>query len=359
MGADGWKTTFPQSPWPSDLPGFAPFALYITGPIINYSDRVAPTTGSVTEQTLNWGGPVDARVLFGGTIGDNVGVVGALEGFSAGSTTVNMRAVWSFAPGVNLSFGNSGFSAWGGVSSPISVFTSVFPAIGVGTEFNYAVGKDGGLNVIAGLSDITNAPNTSTTSYSLSGAEPSESIKATTTKNLTNANKLNDIRYLRVKYKFFGAGLLSGANGTYGNQNVGLDNCFAIGVSVLGARPNMLSYGGSKETMVYGADIAGNYGDYTCGVACSKDKDLKLTNYAVDAGYYLYPWLLTRVRYANLGVTGVALNNPTVTPSVTAWLRANVFLAASYKIFTKNIVPGSTTGSNNPNTFTMTSGFAF
>ena len=23
MGADGWKKTFPESPWPSDIPGFA------------------------------------------------------------------------------------------------------------------------------------------------------------------------------------------------------------------------------------------------------------------------------------------------------------------------------------------------
>jgi len=359
IGADGWKKTFPQSPWPSDLPGFAPFSLWVTGPIINYSDKVVPTTGARTEQTLNWGGPADARILYGGTIGDNIGVVGGIEGISSGVTTVNLRAVWSFAPGVNLSFGNSGFSAWGGVGSPMSVFTSVFPSIGVGSEFNYAVGKEGGLNIIAGLSDATNAPNvTNATTYSLAGTEP-ETLKSTTTKNLTNANKLNDIRYLRVKYKLFGAGLLSGANGTYGNEYVGLDNCLAIGASVLGARPNMLTYGGSKETMVYGADLTGNYGSFTGGVACSKDKDLKLNNYAVDAGYYVYPWLLTRVRYANLGATGVDMNNPNVTPSVTAWLRANASLAASYKFFTKNIVPGSTTGTNNANTFTLTGAIAF
>ena len=302
MGADGWKKTFPESPWPSDIPGFAPFSLWITGPIINYSDKVVPTTGARTEQTLNWGGPADARILYGGTIGDNIGVVGGIEGISSGVTTVNLRAVWSFAPGVNLSFGNSGFSAWGGVGSPISVFTSVFPGIGVGSEFNYAVGKEGGLNIIAGLSDATNAPNANgattytVTSTIVNGSETKDVVSATTPKNLTNANKLNDIRYLRVKYKLFGAGLLSGANGTYGNEYVGLDNSLAIGASVLGARPNMLTYGGAKETVVYGADIAGNYGSFTCGVACSKDKDLKLNNYAVDAGYYVYPWLLTRVR---------------------------------------------------------------
>ena len=358
MGAAGWKETFPNSPWPSDIPGFAPFALYLNGTMFNYSDKVADKTGALkTPQTLNWAaGTTDARILFGGTVSETIGIVGAIESIATGSTTTNLRAVWSFSPGVNLSYGSSGFSAFRGLSSPISAYTNVFPAQGVGPEFNYAVGKEGGLNIIAGVSDITDAPNGTTTS--ISGAEASETLK--TTKNLSAANKLDDFRYLRVKYKLFGAGLLSGAGGTYGNEYVGLDNSLAIGGSLVSARDNMLSTGGGNETLIYGADIAGNYGNFTAGVAYSRDRDLKLDNYVVDAGYYIYPWLLPRVTYKYLGLTG-GLDNPTVAASVTAYLRANVFIKAAYTAFTHNLAPAtaSTTGVNNPNTFALSAGLAF
>ncbi len=358
MGAAGWKETFPNSPWTSDIPGFAPFALYLSGTMFNYSDKVADKTGALkTPQTLNWAaGTTDARILFGGTVSETIGIVGAIESIATGSTTTNLRAVWSFSPGVNLSYGSNGFSAFRGLGSPISAYTNVFPAQGVGPEFNYAVGKEGGLNIIAGVSDITDAPNGTTTS--ISGAEASETLK--TTKNLSAANKLDDFRYLRVKYKLFGAGLLSGAGGTYGNEYVGLDNSLAIGGSLVSARDNMLSTGGGNETLIYGADIAGNYGNFTAGVAYSRDRDLKLDNYVVDAGYYIYPWLLPRVTYKYLGLTG-GLDNPTVAASVTAYLRANVFIKAAYTAFTHNLAPAtaSTTGVNNANTFALSAGLAF
>ena len=338
MGGEGWKKIFPESPWPTDIPGFAPFSLYVTGPLVNYADQVKTSTGKVTtQQTFYQGGPIDARILFGGTIGENIGVVGAFEGFAANSVRTNLRATWSFAPGVNIGFGN-GFSAWTGAASPISVYTSVFPTSGTSTELNYVTGKEGGFNLIAGVASAT-----------------------TSTATIPNidSNKIDDTRYVRAKYKLFGAGLLSGAGGVYGNDYIGLDNSLAIGAGFVSAGNGVLSSNYKGETFVYGADIAGNYGNLTAGVAYTKDSDLKLNNYAVDAGYYVYPWLLTRVRYANLGVAGVDQNNPTVTPSVTAWLRANVSLAASYKLFTKSTLPTSTTGENNRNTFTLTSGFVF
>ena len=338
MGGEGWKKIFPESPWPTDIPGFAPFSLYVTGPLVNYADQVKTSTGKVTtQQTFYQGGPIDARILFGGTIGENIGVVGAFEGFAANSVRTNLRATWSFAPGVNIGFGN-GFSAWTGAASPISVYTSVFPTSGTSTELNYVTGKEGGFNLIAGIASATTATATIPT---------------------IDSNKIDDTRYVRAKYKLFGAGLLSGAGGVYGNEYVGLDNSLAIGAGFVSAGNGVLASNYKGETFVYGADIAGNYGNFTAGVAYTKDSDLKLNNYAVDAGYYVYPWLLTRVRYANLGVAGVDQNNPTVTPSVTAWLRANVSLAASYKLFTKSELPTSTTGENNKNTFTLTGAFAF
>jgi len=366
IGSNGWKQTFPDSPWPSDIPGFAPFALYITGPLVNYADQVKTSIATKSSQagtektpeTFYQGGPIDARILFGGTVGENLGVVGAIEGFSNKSTTTNLRVTWSFSPGVNLGFGN-GFSAFTGLSTPNSVYTNVFPASGTSTELNYvAGGKEGGLNFIAGIASAT----TSTSPIP----------------NVTS-DRFDDTRYIRLKYKLFGAGLLSGAGGTYGNEFVGLDNSLAIGAGLVSARQGILlsnfdpipgplpAIASTTETLVYGVDIAGNYGNFTGGVAYSKDRDLGLNNYAVDAGYYVYPWLLPRVTFKNLGVTG-ALNNPTIALSLTAWLRANVSLAASYTANTHNVAPYITTangttlntdGRNNANTFKLTAGLVF
>ena len=354
LGADGWKKTFPETPWPSDIPGFAPFAVAISGPIINYADQSKYTTGAVkSAQSLNQGGPINAQVLYGGTIGDNIGIVGLVAGLVQGAPTTQIRTTWAFAPGVNLGFGN-GFSAFAGLSTPISVYSRVFPGSGTSTEFNYTVGKEGGFNLIAGVASA---------GTSLSAEEGVTSAN-------TTSNKLDDTRYVRVKYKLFGAGLLSGAGGTYGNEYVGLDNSLALGASLVSLREKLgqstttglaSNYinGTVNETLVYGADIAGNYGSFTGGVAYSRDQDFKLNNYAVDAGYYVYPWLLARVIYADLGVAG-GLRNPTWTPSLTAWLRANVSLAASYKAFEKNLAPiASGTQYNNANTFTLTGSLAF
>ena len=354
MGANGWKQTFPETPWPSDIPGFAPFALAISGPIVNYADQSKYTTGLVkSPQTLNQGGPINPQILFGGTIGENIGVVGLVGGLVQGAPTTQIRTTWAFSPGVNLGFGN-GFSAFSGLVTPISVYSSVFPASGTSTEFNYTVGKEGGFNLIAGVASAGTSLSTE---------------EGVTTAN-TPSNRLDDTRYVRVKYKLFGAGLLSGAGGTYGNEFVGLDNSLALGASLVSLREKLgqstttglaSNYikGTVNETLVYGADIAGNYGSFTGGVAYSRDQDFKLNNYAVDAGYYVYPWLLARVKYTDLGVVD-GLRNPFWTPSVTAWLRANVSLAASYKAFSKNLVPiASGTDYNNANTFTLTGSLAF
>ena len=352
MGSDGWKKTFPQSPWPSDIPGFAPFALYITGPLVNYSDKVENVVASKkTAQTLNWGGPVDARILFGATVGENIGVVGALEKISSGSTTTNLRVTYSFAPGINLGIGN-GFSAFSGTASPTSPYTGIYSTAGTGVELNYIPGKEGRFQVIGGLASQGTATALSSSQIKVSGAGDTDTV--TNGAANTNANKLTDVSYLRMKYKFGGAGLLSGAGGTYGNEFVGLDNSFAIGVNAVGTRAAL-----SSETLTYGADISGNLGSFTAGAAWSRGRELGLNNYAIDAGYYLYPWLMARVKYANLGVVGIAQNKPTITPSLTAWLRANASLAASYKFNSKNLDPAKTDGTTLPNTFTLTAALAF
>ncbi len=332
MGADGWKKTFPSSPWPTDIPGFAPLALWVRGNVVNYSEAVKNPAGTVvTPETLNYGtGPLGtATLFFGGTMGDNFSAFGQYN-LSAATTAPTGHVIWAFAPGVNLSLGN-GFTDFA-FGSAISTYTGVFPSttLSNGAEFTYAAGeKTGGVKIFAGLAQAGTA----------------------------NTNKIDDIKYVRVKYKIGGAGLLSGAGGVYGNEYVGLDNHLAIGATLVSAQKKVLTttsavnYAG--ETLVYGADLTGNVGNFTGGVAVSKDQDLDLTNLRVDAGYFVYPWMKAAVVYTSLRDG----ENPTLATSLTSYLRANLSLAATYTYRTKErLTPTSNT---QPDTFNVQASWSF
>ena len=332
------KNTFPDSPWPSDLPGFAPIAIYVNGPLVNYQDKVQKANGQqVTPNLLNWGGGAfDARILYGGTVGENIGFFGLIQNISTGTPTSTFRGVWSFSPGVNLGIGNgqSFFSS----GEDLSTYTRVFPTAGTGAEFTYIAGeKSGGVNIYAGVA---------------SRKTVTADLASTTT-----TTALDDVRYFRAEYKIGGAGVLSGAGGTLGNGYLGMDNHLGIGVGIVNSKPGWSSY--ANEPTVYGVDASGNYGSFTGGMAYSKGKELKLSNYAVDAGYFVYPWLKAAVAYTNLGVVGVDKNNPSYTTTVTAWPKANFFIGAAYKRYAKTTDPTNTDGRNNANTFQLTTGLGF
>lgn len=337
LGAESFENIFPDAPYPSDLPGFAPLAVYVTGNMMQYKETALNANGkSTTQQTLNWAGPFDGRILYGGTIGKNIGFFGAFEGFKNGnSTTSGARLTWNFAPGILLSFGNQ-FSF---VSN--TGITSILPGLNnPGFELNIVQGAEGGFQIVGGL-------------------QSANSTQSGT--SVPNTSKLDDIRYLRAKYKLFGAGLLSGAGGVYGNDYNGLDNQVSIGASLVNSRKvngtGLLTVGpGAGESTVYGLDLSGNYGNFTGIVSLSRDNDLKLTNFYANAGYYVYPWLFANVIYTNTGIGGRTYNNPTVAPAVTAFLRPNVFVKGTYTAFTK---AKASSGAENADTFNLSAGLAF
>ncbi|TLU87531.1 MAG: hypothetical protein FDX21_01470 [Chlorobium sp.] len=346
LGADGWKKTFPASPWPSDIPGFAPFSVYLTGPLINYSGSVHRANGTLaTPQTLNWAGPFDARILTGGTIGENIGFFGGFESFATNGTTPksNFRATWSFAPGVMLGVGNA-FSFMGSGEDESSA-TAILPSTGgTGLEFSYAAGeKSGGLRVYAGT--VSNGTNSAA---------------------ITVSQHLDDIRYGRVEYKIGGAGVLSGAGGTYGNEYVGLDNAVEIGASVVNFKPGIYTntYGYDNNKTVYGFDVSANHGSFSGGAEWSRGVDSHLNNYGLDAAYFVYPWLQGKVAYRHIKDQlpgGVDRTNPSYALTLTAWTRANVFIAGAYTFFDKGdtSVAGMASGLNKPDTFKLNVGIGF
>jgi hypothetical protein len=336
LGSDGWKKTFPESPWPGDIPGYAPIAIWVRGPLVTQASEIKNTAGAVTtKSTLNYGtgGLGAASLFFGGTMGNNLSAFGQYNLTNVSATTntaLSGHVTWSFIPGVNLSFGN-GFSDWT-FGNMIQTYSSVFPTPGTGTEFTFVRGNNGGIKITGGLAEGGTTAGT---------------------------NKLDDIRYVRAKYKFGGAGLLSGAGGTYGNEYVGNDNHFALGVEYVSARNNTLATGGNfvGDTGYYGGDVSGSLGNATLGAAYSRMKDLKYNNYGVDANYFLYPWLKATVAYRNLRSGDSTLNDPTIAAGFTAHLRANAYITATYTDHTKNRI--TPTSSTTQNTFVVTGGFAF
>ncbi|TLU82212.1 MAG: hypothetical protein FDX30_12135 [Chlorobium sp.] len=363
MGSDGWKKSFPSSPWPTDIPGFAPVAIFVTGPLFNYADEIKYKSGAKngqvkTGQVADWAGPFDARILYGGTIGSNIGFFGSFEGFAAGNNNkvsannivARFRGTWTFTPGLMLSVGNQ-FSFMSSGEDEATWSAILPPSNGAGVELAYATGeKSGGFRFYAGA--VSNGTD--------------QALNSSTT------NGLDDIKYARAEFKIGGAGVLSGAGGTYGNEYIGLDNSLEIGASVVNALPGIFSsssYGYKNNRTVYGVDIAGNYGSFTGGAAWSRGVDNDLNNYQVDAGYFVYPWLKAAVTYKSVetwGSDGVHagnsnITNPTYTFTVTAWPRANVSFAAAYVLFEKGNNPVADANGifNNANTFKFTTALAF
>lgn len=336
LGSDGWKKTFPESPWPAEIPGYVPLSIWFRGQFINYSEEVKNPAGAVvTKETLNYGsgGLGAASLFFGGTMGDNLSAFGQYN-LNNTSTAPTGHVVWSFRPGINLSFGNA-FSDFN-FGNAIQSYSSTFPVVGTSTEFTYVTGQVGGLKLTGGLAQ----------------------------QGTTFSNKLDDIIYVRAKYKFCGAGLLSGAGGTYGNEFVGLDNHIAVGATYMSAQKGVLTGAYLGETSIYGADITGNIGNFTCGAAVSHDDDLGHNNYRVDAGYFLYPWMKATLVYANARSGDKAVNAPTIAAGLTAHLRANALISATYTYNTRDHLTRTatnTTASLNtlPDTFALAAQFAF
>ncbi len=334
LGSDGWKKTFPQSPWPVDIPGYVPLAVWVRGPLVTYTEGTTTSAGAqATKSNLNYGtGALGSTTLFfGGTMGDNLSAF-AQYNLAATTTAPSGHVVWSFAPGVNLSFGN-GFSDWT-FGNAIQIYNALYPTPGTGVEFSYIKGNSGGFKLTGGLAE------------------------AGTTAGI---NKLDDIRYVRAKYKLGGAGLLGGAGGTYGNEYVGLDNHFAIAAEYVSARnqAQVTATTFTGATDFYGADVSGSIGNFYAGAAYSKSSGdgLKFDNSRIQGGYFVFPWMQTTVTYSNLRGGDETSNDPTVIFAVNTHLRANAYITTQYTLHTKNrITPSSNTTAD---TFVVTAGFAF
>jgi hypothetical protein len=369
IGNDSWNKKFPNAPITGSFPQFDPLSVVLTGNLVNYKESTHNvTTGAIKagkEFTIN--APNTASLFIGATVGDNLTIFGELAGFGGAAVeedqdattsqsvdspvTSNVRAVWQFSPGFNLALGNS-FSAvnWNGTGvGGVANVSSVLPAPVTYAELNFTRGETGGYSIVAGTS---------------MGANYRTPIVAT-------KNAIDDILYLRGKVKLFGAGLLSGANGTFGNSYNGLDNQLTIGAGLSYAKRNNYSassptaspkgFSGNYigETLVYGADVQYVCSDLLLGVAASKDRDLGLTNFRAEAGYFVYPWLFAKIGYADIANAAnyasaskrADTHQPTIPVTVAAWITPSVSLAGTYTAFQKSYVKN--TNVTNQDTFAL------
>jgi hypothetical protein len=346
IGTDEWKKQGLFTPVSASFPQFDPLSVVLTGNIISYKTNTTKNGVEVKKEELNYNAPSTAALFYGATIGEHLSVFGEIGSFgTSAAASNNVRAVYTFSPGINLALGNN-FSnvSWNGVSvGGVVNVSGVLPAPGTYAELNFTRGETGGYSIVAGTSMGAKA----------AAIVPTE-------------NKIDDILYLRGKVKLFGAGLLSGTGGEFGNSYNGLDNQVTLGAGLSYAKnatntatvPVGFTGGYAGETLVYGADIQGVYKDFQVGVAASRDRDLKLNNFKAEAGYFVYPWLFAKVAYSDLAnsanqVAGKFsdIHQPSVAPAIAAWIAPNVSLTGTYTFFTKDKV--ANTNTTNQNTFAL------
>ncbi len=359
-GTPEWKKTI-DAPFLGSLPQFDPLSLMVSGTIVNYKEGTKNALGATTEeQSLYQGGINAVSLWFGASVGDNLTIVGGLDGFGkADALGARVRAVWQFSPGFNLALGNafsnSSFaqSFQGGVRN----LSSVLPTPVTYAELNFTKGEQGGYSLVAGLSTNATAVNTSPAGPSnLDAPNP--------------GNTFDDIRYLRGKIKLFGTGLLSGAGGEFGNSFNGMDNSVSIGAGVVSMKSALAAKGGLEtgsfkgETLVYGADIQAYYNNFQLNVAASKDSDLKLNNVIVDAGWFVYPWLFAKLAYSDIrsaSAPAAYREQPTIVPSLTAYLAPNIMVVGNYTAYLKewNWDKAKSATATNANTMTLNAYIGF
>ena len=377
IGTADWDSKFPNAPISSSYPQFDPLSVVVTGNLINYKEATHKvSTGAPKaskEFTINAANT--ASLFIGATVGDNLTVFGELAGFGGAAleedtdngaisssnvdspVTATLRAVWQFSPGFNFSIGNA-FSAvgWNGTGAGgVANISSVLPGPATYAELNFTRGETGGYSIVAGTSMAANYR----------------------TPIVAADNHIDDILYLRGKVKLIGAGLLSGANGELGNAYNGLDNQLTVGAGLsyankinsykntgsLNAGASTVGFTGNYagERLVYGGDVQGAYQNFLAGAAYSRDRDLKLDNYRVEAGYFIYPWLFAKVGYVDIAKAnnqiatkkGADVHQPQIIPSISAWITPSVSLTGTYTIFTKSSDVNSTGSFTNQNTFAL------
>jgi hypothetical protein len=324
LGSEAQKKAFPDAFYPSDIPNMPSLGFLATTQL----DLQKGSNGKFSD----WAFGQELGIFFAGTVTDNISYFGDFGvNTEEGATLGRLVLIWAFAPGLNFAVGDVGFpelftliSAAPNADGGISYATSLpNPNKGVEIRFTGDTGETGGYAIVAGIGR----------------------------NNTEEAGSLTDSRFIRASYKLFGAGLLSGSGGTYGNQSIGMDNSVTFGVNFFssddGATVGDENIHGLTKT-AFSGDIMANYGSFRAIAQVARFNEVfevdslgvrsnfgKRTQLSLEGDYWVYPWLFGVLRYEHVkdDLNGEITK---VIPGVAAMLRVNAKLGFEYIAYTKN-----------------------
>jgi hypothetical protein len=322
MGAEGYKKVFPEAIWPSNIPHLPPFSLLVAG-------EVDVDAGGTKDSRTSFLFPEELSILSAGTFGEDFSFFAELEFEEEEDET------------------DTTFSAW-------LMWEDLFSGALGENHLNIKAGT-------VGMQDIALPNNRGHNRITAENylyqqkldlrSEPGFEVNGFGKHwryflGIVDADSENSEKdfYGGLAFKIGGLGF-DGSGGA--SEEGGLttspsgywrDDSVRFGVF---AYRTYLGDSGNDEFDRLGGDIRLNYkdlslaGGYIFGDDDSDDTDKDL--WLVEAEYWLYPWLVTYVRYEGLSVDGADNEDQArLIPGVVLLLRANIKVTVEGRYYYKN-----------------------
>jgi len=337
LGSDAYKKQFPNAIWPSDIPNM---------PSLGFLARLNATSSKVNNSGKLRGSDLgeELDVFFAGTITEQISYIGDFGMTNSESPTLGrLQLLWTFKPGVSMALGTVGFpeqfdmismSAGGDRNG----YAAQLPSPNKGAELRLT-GNSGsvGYSLLAGFGRNPQSDGTN--------EQPADGV-------LEHGGTFIDSKFARASVKFGGAGLLSGAGGSFGNQAIGLDNSVTLGLNIFhsekgGNVNNNDEYISGLTKTAWGGDVRANYGNMRLVAQYARFNEVidpvtkidygKRTGVSLEGDYWFYPWLFAAVRYENMKDDKNGKYTKVI-PGIGALLRPNCKIGLEYVDVTKSTI---------------------
>jgi hypothetical protein len=362
LGAPAWERVFPESLWPSDIPGSSVASFWLSSQFkVNRSAKVTNEFDGLNELYLLGAGTLgrslsffaELEIIDGGTVPTSFGAALPRAFFQYNHPSRKFNVTYGlFEPRAVLTptrlrlmrvsdylsnrygnpvTGNSfslspnqrGFEVWGNVEGP---------------------GNKGGLEWFAGVVNGRDAGTPAgAAAYGAAGFNQRLQTALAASGRTSTENNSNKDFYVGANYKIGGMGVLGGGAGEELKQADNyVDNSVTLGAFYYrGEAPTLVTREGKEELKLDGntfhragakIDASIGKGNILAGVQLNRDRmegvsrnfDELIT--LVEARYVAFPWLIPAVRFENLNPNfGKSFYRVTAHSSI--MLRANVRLS--------------------------------
>ena len=324
LGSEAYKQVWPNSIWPSDIPGSPPIAVHAVGSLevpFNQPDSVAKS---------NLIFPEHVQVFYAGTLGESFSFFGEveLERNDEGGIDVGcpFRLQWNRAPGFHIVAGSLHFDPSPGDFSliPSDINVSVMPSRNGWT----AAGEMPGL----GVWGAGNGPGGRGGWKYVTGVVQGQGLSA--------FGEDKDF-FAQAHYKFSGLGELGGTENQASSSSAFYrDNNATLGGYVYSGRVAGETYAEREDLTVYAgtADIWYQNAILNATVMGMQSKisgtpDRKSLAWYAQGQYVIYPWLIGLARFESTRLDtqdNTTKAETTLIPAVVAMVRANVKVTLEY-----------------------------